>query len=110
MGDAQNQVWQALSEIADRLTKGEKAIPVTEALIVAGLVENPQRIRRIARENEQVLNRYFEQLDANALVSRLSVDQAVTEQVKTQSSKMGKTLALIGAGGLATVLFQKLNS
>jgi len=99
-------IWGAISNIADRLSKGEKAIPVTEGLVAAGLVENPEKIRRIANENEEVLNRYFEQLDIEAFVRRLKID----ERVAKKSSQIGRSLALVGAGGLATVLFNKFNS
>jgi hypothetical protein len=94
--------WDFVSRVADRLSKGRKAVPMTEGLIAANVVENPGKLRRITNENEPVLNRYFEQLDVRALADRLGVE----ETIQSRSAEVGKSLLLAAAGAVAVKGFE----
>jgi len=96
---AEETIWGIVSRIADELSQGRKAIPVTEALIAAGLVENPDRLRQITRQNEPVLNRYFEQLDVEAFARRIGGSGA--DQLQEQTSSAAPLLASAAFGAAA---------
>ena len=98
-GSAEETIWGIVSRIADQLSQGRKAIPVTEALIAAGLVERPDRLRRITRQNEEVLNRYFEQLDVEAFARRLGGE--ATQPLRQEAKGAAPLLASAAFGAAA---------
>ena len=99
-------IEDVLSRLADQVTQGRKAIPFTEAAIAAGLVEDKTQLRQITEQNESVLNRYFEQLDMQAVADRLNVGGTIQEHGK----EIGKTLALIAVGAVGVKVIDSFKS
>jgi hypothetical protein len=76
-------------------------VPVTEGLISAGLVENPERLRKITREHEEVLDQYFEQIDVEALARQLKAGDKVEQAIIGKGEKIGESLIIFGLGAAA---------
>ena len=100
--EVENTIWGIVSRIADRLSQDRKAVPVTEGLIAAGLVEDREEIRAVTQENEEVLDEYFETIDVEALARELQVGEQAGEVVAQQSASIGSKIALVVLGA-ATV-------
>lgn len=97
LGEFNLEEW--LTNRFDELTTNNKSGVITEALILAELAEDKQKLRAVQRANPEVLDRYFEQINYQALVSKHG--DTVKKRAKTGLKNFFKEKALpfgIGAG------------
>lgn len=101
LSDSALRNW--LIKQADKLTRGNKGVVVTEGIILAELAKDSERLRNIFKENPDLFNKYFEQIDFNAITNSYSdiLEQPVKAGLKNFLSKKGipfLTGTIVGVG------------
>jgi len=104
-----NKLEQWLIEQFDKHTQNNKSKVVTEALILAELAQNSSKLRSLQAEHQQVLDRYFEQINYQKLID--DHGGKIKDEVSKNLGKFFKDKALpfIAGGSAGMVIAGLLN-
>lgn len=81
--DLSNPISNFIASKAHSLTKGRRGKIFTEAMILADIAQNDDRLRVIYDANKSVLNEYFDEVDFNKLADRIGKDNIIKATNKT---------------------------
>lgn len=70
LADNKGNGWLGwVAKQADSITSGNRGGWVTEALILADLAENEEKLKSAYSKNEQAIDEYFEQVDVQKIIN-----------------------------------------
>lgn len=105
-GDAQSRkLYDAIVGVTGKLFPGKQGQVFTLALTSAGLVKNPVTFNNYYRQNSQVIDGYFNQVDMDALGD--AIGGTVGEGISNQMPGLMTGIA-IGAGSFIVLRLLKV--
>lgn len=90
----------------DKITKGNRAVPFAEALIISGVVTDSKQLRALTTANKAELNKYFDLIDLNKFIDIYTPGIEKKLQEKVQDIAIPLAVGT-GLGIAGTIVFNK---
>ncbi len=95
-----------IASTVDKVTQGKRAVPLTEALIIAGVVKDPVALRAVTQANKDGLNQYFDLIDVQRFVTQYAphIQKTLVARIKDKAAPVALGL---GTGIALSYVFSK---
>lgn len=99
-------VYDALTVLINDLTAGNRARVAAEAMIIAGVARDPNRLRQLA-ENNAPVEEYLSEIDMNALIR--VIRSASRESIATTAQTAAQYAATFAAGFASKYFWDRMS-